>query len=96
MSSPLRPALAGSPINEIADTVESAIRESLAMIRPAAVNLKGDADLAREAGLDSVEVMDLVMEIEDRLDVSIPVETVGQARTINELCAGIVALSRGI
>ncbi len=74
--------------------VEAAIRDALLVIRPAAADLPGDADLAREAGLDSVEVMDLVMEIEDRLDVSIPVETVGQARTINELCAGILPLGR--
>lgn len=74
--------------------VEAAIRDALLVIRPAAADLPGDADLAREAGLDSVEVMDLVMEIEDRLDVSIPVETVAQARTINELCAGILPLGR--
>jgi len=39
--------------------------------------------------------MDLVMEIEDHLDLSIPVETVAQARTIDELCAGILKLKRG-
>ena len=40
--------------------------------------------------------MDLIMEIEDRLDLSIPVETVAQARTINELCAGILQLRHAI
>lgn len=73
--------------------VEAAVREALGVIRPGASGLAGSADLALEAGLDSVEVMDLVMEIEDRLDVSIPVETLSQAHTIDELCAGILQLS---
>lgn len=75
-----------------AGAIEAAVREALAAVRPGAANLDEGADLAAEANLDSVEVMDLVMEIEDRLDLSIPVETLSQARTIKELCAGIVAL----
>lgn len=73
--------------------IEKVVREALATIRPAASTIPGDADLATEADLDSVGVMDLIMEIEDRLDLSIPVETLSQARTLNDLCAGIVALN---
>ena len=78
-----------------ADAVEAAIRAALKWLRPAAADLDGDADLAQEAGLDSAEVMDLVMEIEDRLDLSIPVETIAGARSINELRAGIERLKHG-
>ena len=70
-------------------TIEQAIRDALYAIRPSAVGLAGDADLMQEADLDSIGVMDLVMEIEDRLDLSIPVETLAEARTINGLRAGI-------
>jgi acyl carrier protein len=77
-------------------SIESVIREALATIRPSAVGLDGNADLAQEADLDSAEVMDLVMEIEDRLDLSIPVETTAHARTINELTAGIAVLKQGL
>lgn len=79
---------------DAAASIESTIREALAVIRPEAASLPGDADLAQAADLDSADVMDLVMEIEDRLDLSIPVETMAQARTINELCAGIAQLTR--
>ena len=75
-----------------ATAIEAAIREALRSLRPNAAGIDGDADLAQEAGLDSAEVMDLVMEIEDRLDISIPVETIAEARSINELCAGIARL----
>lgn len=80
------------PTRDSAEAIEAAVREALGAVRPGAANLDESADLAAEADLDSVEVMDLVMEIEDRLDLSIPVETLSQARTIKELCAGIVAL----
>ena len=80
-------------MDEVAVRVEGAVRDALTAIRPAAAGLDPDADLAAEAVLDSVEVMDLVMAIEDRLDLSIPVETLSQAHTIRGLCAGILALN---
>ena len=89
------PAVESPSLSEASASVESTIREALGVIRPDAVGIRGDADLAQEADLDSAEVMDLVMEIEDRLDLSIPVETMAQARTIDELCAGIVQLKHG-
>lgn len=75
--------------------IEHAIRDALEAIRPGNADLAGDADLMQEADLDSIGVMDLVMEIEDRLDLSIPVETLSQARTINGLRVGIGQLSGG-
>ena len=89
------PAVESPSLSEASASVESTIREALGVIRPDAAGIRGDADLAQEADLDSAEVMDLVMEIEDRLDLSIPVETMAQARTIDELCAGIVQLKHG-
>lgn len=79
-------------MEDAAREVEQVVRAALASIRPAAVDLDPDADLAAEAGLDSVEVMDMVMAIEDRLDLSIPVETLSEAHTIRGLCTGILGL----
>ncbi len=95
MSVLTRTAVASASLSETTASVESTIREALGVIRPDAAGIRGDADLAQEADLDSAEVMDLVMEIEDRLDLSIPVETMAEARTIDELCAGIVQLKHG-
>jgi len=82
-------------VGDAAPGTEAAIRAALDAIRPGTSGIAGHADLAQEAGLDSVGVMDLIMEIEDRLDLSIPVETLAQAHTIDELCAGIDALRKG-
>lgn len=72
--------------------IEAAVRDALVMIQPNAVGLDGDADLASAVGLDSVQVMDMIMEIEDSLDISVPVEVLAQARTVNELRDGIERL----
>jgi acyl carrier protein len=76
-------------------TVEKAVREALKAVRPDIGVIDGGADLMREIGLDSVQVMDLIMEIEDRLDTSVPVELLAEIRTLDQLCAGIVQLADG-
>ena len=91
LPSPLPAEGAGAAASPAA--IERAIRDALAAIRPGSGGLAGDADLMQEADLDSIGVMDLVMEIEDRLDISIPVETLAQARTIDGLRAGIHQLN---
>lgn len=78
-----------------AATVEKAVRDALNVVRPGGGPIDGGADLVREVGLDSVRVMDLIMEIEDRLDISVPVELLADARTLDQLCAGIVRLDDG-
>jgi acyl carrier protein len=78
-----------------AATVEQAVRDALNAVRPGSGPIDGDADLVREVGLDSMLVMDLVMEIEDRLDISVPMELLADARTLDQLCAGIVQLGEG-
>jgi len=81
-------------MEDAAREVEQVVRTALVRIRPGAAGLDADADLAAEAGLDSVEVIGLVMAIEGRLGISIPVETLSQAHTIRGLCSGILGLSR--
>lgn len=44
-----------------------------------------DANLTGDIGLDSVQIMNLVMEIEDELDVSVPVEALADVHTLNQL-----------
>ena len=68
--------------------VEEVTREALESVRA-----EGDPIDPRGAlGLDSTQAMELIMQIEDRLDISIPVETLADARTFDQLCAGIMRL----
>lgn len=75
--------------------VEKAVRDALNMVRPGGGSVAGGADLVTEVGLDSVRVMDLILEIEDRLDLSVPVELLAESRTLDQLCAGILQLAEG-
>ena len=69
--------------------VAKVIREALAAVREGEVEADPASD---ELGLDSTQSMQLIMEIEERLDISIPVEALADARTVDQLCAGIMQL----
>ena len=43
--------------------------------------------------VDSLTIMDMVMELEDRFDVTIPMNLVAEVRTVNQLADTILALS---
>ena len=69
--------------------VEQAVRAALETVRRES---GGESPSGDELGLDSTQALQLIMEIEDRLDISIPVEALADARTFEELCASIVQL----
>lgn len=72
--------------------IRSAIEDAVSASLPELEGIDFDATLTGDVGLDSVQVMDLVMEIEDRLDISIPLEALAEARTLNELARRIQPL----
>jgi len=47
--------------------------------------LSEDMELVGDLGLDSVQVLDLLLEIEDRFDVSIPLNILPDIRTVKDL-----------
>lgn len=51
-----------------------------------------DTDLVDEVGLDSVNVMDMVMHIEDEFDVMVPVNQLADIRTPAQLAELILRL----
>ncbi len=49
------------------------------------VGIDPETDLAADLNIDSVAAMDLIMEIEDRFDVDIPVNLLADVRTVSDL-----------
>ena len=49
------------------------------------IQLGEDTDLIEEVGLDSMKVMDLVMQIEDHFDISVPLNILPDVRSIGDL-----------
>lgn len=49
-------------------------------------------DLVVELSLDSLQVMEMLMDLEDALDLSIPVNILAEVRTAGELARAVSAL----
>ncbi len=78
----------GTSTADIRDTVFGMLRAKLE--KP--VVLKDDTNIVNELGLDSVAVMDFVMEIEDQLDISVPLDRIAEVETLGDLVATVRAL----
>ncbi len=48
-----------------------------------------ESSVVEDTGLDSVSVMDFVMELEDEFDISVPLDEIAEVRTVTDL-AGVV------
>jgi len=76
----------------IRERIDQAIATSLKAALPELKAADPDAALTGDMGLDSVQIMNLVMEIEDQLDVSVPVDTLADVRTLNDLAQHLEVL----
>jgi acyl carrier protein len=61
---------------------------------PGGVHVSADTQIVRGLGLDSVAILDFIMDLEDRFDVSIPLDRVAEVQTIAELSGAVEALMR--
>lgn len=74
-----------NPDGDIRDIIFDTLRGSLT--RPVA--LSEQTHIVDDLGLDSVAVMDFVMEIEDRLDISVPLDKIAEIETLGDLVAAL-------
>jgi len=54
--------------------------------------LSEDTELVADLGLDSLKIMELMLEIEDHFDVSIPLNVLPDIRTIKDLAVQVGSL----
>lgn len=59
---------------------------------PAGTTLDEHTDLVNELGLDSVNVMDLLLEVEEDFDISVPLNVLADIRTPRDLAQAIARL----
>ena len=52
------------------------------------------SNVVEDTGLDSVSVMDFVMELEDEFDITIPLDRIAEVRTVGDLANAVEVLSR--
>lgn len=58
-------------------------------------DLDEHTDLVSELGLTSLKIMDLLMEIEDRFDVTVPLNRLPEVRTIGDMASLLERLLSG-
>jgi acyl carrier protein len=71
------------------------IREICQHLAPFQVGEKpitGSTVIAKDLSIDSLAIMDMVMELEDRFDVSIPMNVVAEIHTVDQLADTIQEL----
>ena len=81
-------------MSDDASDIEAEIVELLAQRVPAGVKVSAETHIVGGLGLDSVAILDFIMDLEDRLDISIPLDRLAEVQTIAELSRAIEALKR--
>ncbi len=61
----------------------------LASIAPEGAEFDESTDLVEGLGLDSFKVLDLLMEIEDEFDISIPMNVLADVKTVKNMAERI-------
>lgn len=74
--------------------IETEITRILAGFLEEPPALSGDTDLVADLDLESVQVMEFVVEVEDHYDIAIDLESLSNVHTISELAA-VVARNLG-
>ena len=71
------------------DDVLAEIKMRLEPFRKGDAPITPETDITRDLSIDSLAVMDMIMELEDRFDVSIPLNVVAEIKTVGELASTI-------
>jgi acyl carrier protein len=71
-------------MTESEDTFEALCR-LLQPFNPQGIALRPDTDISTDLNIDSVSVMDFVMEVEDHFDIDIPLNVLSETRTMSDL-----------
>ena len=67
------------------DQVQAAVIELLGPFNPKGIELRPETDLSADLFMDSVAAMNLVMEIEDRFEIDIPISLLPDVNCLQDL-----------
>lgn len=73
----------------------SELKELLTGVNKNGVEITAETDFNADLNVDSVAVMDFVLMVEDRYDISIPINMLSEVRTVGEF-ADVVIRARAV
>ena len=91
------PQLALVEQNEVnsSDAMRSEITLIFEQVLGHPVKVDDTTDIVEDLGMDSLAVMNFVMAVEDRYDISIPLDRVAQIQTVGDLIGSVEGLRGG-
>ena len=81
-------------IMELGTKIETRVLDLLGRKISAGRKIDLSSNVVEDTGLDSVSVMDFVMELEDEFDITIPLDQVAEVRTVGDLAHAVEVISR--
>ena len=72
-------------MNEIDEQIFEELVRLLQPFNTEGVELKKETDISTDLNIDSVSVLDFIMEVEDSFDIDIPLNLLAETRTMTEL-----------
>ena len=70
------------------------LSKELASLTQGRIEIGEDTELVGDLNLDSLQIMNLLLHIEDRFDISIPVNILPDVKTVKDLALQIENLGR--
>jgi acyl carrier protein len=77
---------------DAASRIESGVIDVLKNVSRRPIEPTLSSDLVADLGFDSLQVLEVVAELEDAFDISIPVTDVSATRTVGQVVAHVAAL----
>jgi acyl carrier protein len=71
--------------------IEQALRKILSGSVDSSVDLASETDFVSDLGLESIQVLEFIMEVEEHFDIAIDLESLSDVRTVGELTKVVAA-----
>jgi len=75
-----------------ASTIEEGVIDVLKSVSRRPIEPTVSSELVTDLGFDSLQVLELIAELEDRFDISIPLNGVPATRTVGQVVSQVAAL----
>ncbi len=77
-----------------ASLVEEGVLDVLKTVSRRPIEPTLDSDLVTDLGFDSLQVLEVIAELEDRFDISIPLNDMPATRTVAQVVSQVAALAQ--
>lgn len=79
-------------MSQPASTVEEGVIDVLKAVSRRPIEPTMSSELVTDLGFDSLQVLEVIAELEDKFDISIPLNDVPATRTVGQVVAQVAAL----